>query len=111
MLTTLILGLVHNFCRENPTMDGEEMLVTSKKVFRDEEEHEINFHYGDGLAISEDKTICLTYPKQCELTEEMQEYMRKYDGIPEPRDYTNRDIASAYGVVRKFLSSEIVGKI
>lgn len=97
MKKNIINALLSNFVESNPVMDGEEILVVSKEIFGDSEEHEINFHYGNGLAISEDKQYVMTYPKREELSEEDKDYIREYDGIPNPRDYTNRDICLALG--------------
>lgn len=102
-LTTLTIGLARAYAEKFPLTEGEELLVVSKKVFGDEEEHEINFHYGDGFAISEDFSVAMTYPKRSELTKEDREAIRDYDGIPAPRAYTYRDICLYFGEPHTFL--------
>lgn len=97
MKKDIINALLSNFVESNPVIDGEEILVVSEDIFGDSEEHEINFHYGNGLAISEDMKYVMTYPKREELSEKDKAYIREYDGIPNPREYTNRDICLVLG--------------
>lgn len=85
----------------------EDFLVTDKKIFGDEDEHEVSFIFFDGYAIghsySEDKgmlTLTMKYPFRMALTAEDKEEIREYDGIPAPRTYTYRDIALCFGEVQ-----------
>lgn len=94
--------LLEYFCKKNPIMDGEELLICDEKIFGDDEEHEINFYYGDGFAISEDMQYFMTYPKVKHLTKEQKRIMDNYQGFGMPRIYTKRDCALTFGKFKKF---------
>lgn len=93
--------LLDYFCKKNHVVDGDGLLIVDEKLFGDDEERDINFHYGDGFAISEDRQYCLTYPKIKELTRVQKLHMQVYQGIPAPRSYTKRDCALCFGKIKK----------
>lgn len=78
-----------------------DFLIYDEEIFGDGKEHPVSFLFFDGFAIGhsfneesgEMLTIQMTYTKKADLTEKQKHDMRVYQGIPNPRDYTFRDIA------------------
>lgn len=89
---------INALMRTPKIIKGEEMEIYAPDLFG-EDEVEMNFTYGDGLALSEDNKYIMLYPKKKALTPIFREAIRAYDGIPSPREYTCRDIALCFGEV------------
>lgn len=92
---------------------GAEILLTDKKVFKDDEEHPYVFVCYDGFAQGKhdtDKdpnpncpdTILMSYPHYRELTPKKIEQIREYRGLDENVPLNYEDVAMKFGKIGKY---------
>ena len=80
-----------------------DLLFVEKTIFGDENEHNVNLEFRDGIAFGrgEDSNLFVTYPMMKDLTEDMKREMDEYQCISDRTEYTYRDICLNYGVLQK----------
>lgn len=80
-----------------------DLLFVEKTIFGDENEHNVNLEFRDGIAfgLGEDSSLFVTYPMMKDLTDDMKREMDEYQGIYVRTEYTYRDICLKYGVLQK----------
>lgn len=80
-----------------------DMLFVEKTIFGDENEHNVNLEFRDGIAFGcgEDSSLFVTYPMMKDLTEDMKREMDEYQGIYNRIEYTYRDICLVYGTLQR----------
>ena len=80
-----------------------DLLFVEKTIFGDENEHNVNLEFRDGIAfgLGEDSSLFATYPMMKDLTEDMKREMDEFQGIYDRTEYTYRDICLNYGVLQK----------
>lgn len=80
-----------------------DMLFVEKTIFGDENEHNVNLEFRDGIAFGrgKDSSLFVTYPMMKDLTEDMKREMDEFQGIYYRTEYTYRDICLKYGVLQK----------
>lgn len=79
-----------------------DMLFVEKTIFGDENEHNVNLEFRDGIAfgLGEDSSLFVTYPMMKDLTEDMKREMDEFQGISDRTEYTYRDICLVYGTLQ-----------
>lgn len=80
-----------------------DMLFVEKTIFGDENEHNVNLEFRDGIAfgLGEDSSLFVTYPMMKDLTEDMKREMDEFQGIYGRTEYTYRDICLKYGTLQR----------
>lgn len=80
-----------------------DLLFVEKTIFGDENEHNVNLEFRDGIAfgLGEDSSLFVTYPMMKNLTEDMKREMDEYQGIYDRAEYTYRDICLKYGTLQR----------
>lgn len=78
---------------------NDEILITDKNVFGDENEHEFHLAFYNGFA--EGEGLRLEYPRMEDVTDEMIEEMNTYTGgaIADSGSFNQHDVAVKYGKV------------
>lgn len=80
-----------------------DLLFVEKTIFGDENEHNVNLEFRDGIAfgLGEDSSLFVTYPMMKDLTEDMKREMDEYQCIYNRTEYTYRDICLKYGTLQQ----------
>ena len=80
-----------------------DLLFVEKTIFGDENEHNVNLEFRDGIAfgLGEDSSLFVTYPMMKDLTEDMKRELDEYQATYDPTEYTYREIWLKYGVLQK----------
>ena len=80
-----------------------DLLFVEKTIFGDENEHNVNLEFRDGIAfgLGEDSSLFVTYPMMKDLTEDMKREMDEFQGIYDRTEYTYRDSCLKYGTLQR----------